>query len=156
MTNQPLRIYVDTCVFGGAFDAEFSVATVSFFDMVRAGRFQLIISSVVVLELNNAPMQVKNLFADLQEYMTILDADAAALALQRGYLDAGIVSPKWADDALHVALATTSQCDLIVSWNFKHIVNYRRMKLYCAINDAYGYPPIEIYTPEEMLDNDEE
>ncbi len=124
--------------------------------MVRAGRFQLIISSVVVLELKNAPIQVKNLFAELQEFMTILDTDAAALALQRGYLDAEIVSPKWADDALHVALATTSQCDLIVSWNFKHIVNYRRMKLYSAINEASGYPPIEIYTPEEMLDDDEE
>ena len=151
-----MRIYIDTCVFGGAFDLEFALATRRFFDMVRMGRFQLIISSVVVLELSNAPNQVNELFTDLQPYITIIDADPASLALQRGYLEAGIVSPKWADDALHVALATTSKCDLIVSWNFKHIVNYRRIKLYNMVNCEYGYPPIDIYTPEEVLDNDGE
>ena len=154
MTNRPIQIYVDTCVFGGILDSEFSLATKRFFDLVRRGEYHLVVSSLVVLELTYAPEPVRTLFADLQEYMTVVDPDEATLVLQRGYLEAGILTPKWSDDALHVALATTSRCDLIVSWNFKHFVNYRRIKLYGMVNVSQGYPPIDIYTPEEMLDDD--
>lgn len=87
--------------------------------------------------------------------MTVVDPNDATLKLQSGYLNAGIVSPKWSDDALHVALATTSGCDLIVSWNFQHIVNYRRILKYGVVNTAHGYPRIDIRTPEEVLDDEE-
>lgn len=92
----------------------------------------------------------------MQEHLTILDPDDAALMLQREYLNTGILSPKWSDDALHVAVATVAECDVIVSWNFKHLVNYRRITQYGMVNEAHGYPAIDIYTPEEMLIDDEE
>jgi len=153
--NQPIRVYVDTCVFGGTLDKEFALATARFFEMVRDGRYHLVISSLVVSEISVAPQQVLDLFNNLQEYLTVVDPDEATLKLQRGYLNAGIVSPKWSGDALHVALATTSGCDLIVSWNFQHLVNYRRIKKYGMVNTAHGYPPIAIHTPEEVLDDEE-
>jgi len=78
-----------------------------------------------------------------------------ALQLQTAYLTAGILTPTWADDALHVALATVMQCDLIVSWNFRHIVHFRKVPLYNAVNTLNGYKPIAINTPAEVLAYDE-
>jgi len=107
-------------------------------------------------EVHLAPLPVRELYQSLRDCITIVDVDETALALQRAYLAAGIISPKWEEDALHVAIATVSGCDLIVSWNFKHLVNFRRIKAYGRINKEKGYPPIDIYTPQEALTYDKE
>lgn len=59
------------------------------------------------------------------------------------------------DDALHVALATTSGCAMIVSWNFKHIVHYDKIRLYNAVNILRGYDEINIFSPWEVIDYEE-
>ena len=146
-----LRVYVDTCVFGGAFDREFQVATRRFFDEVRTGSFHLTVSALVQDELNEAPMQVSDLFAEMLEWTTVAPISADALDLQQAYMDAGILMPKWADDALHVAMATVADCSLIVSWNFKHIVHFEKIPQYNAVNAKYGYRPLAIYSPLEVL-----
>lgn len=74
-----------------------------------------------------------------------------ALALSRKYIEAGVLPERWTPDALHVALATINECGGIVSWNFKHIVNFRRIPQYDAVNIANGYGPIAIHTPPEVL-----
>lgn len=74
------------------------------------------------------------------------------MSLQQAYLNTGVVSPNWSDDALHVALASVSECAVIVSWNFKHIVNLRRISLYNAVNMIYGYRSLEIRSPLEILE----
>ncbi|MFA6243120.1 MAG: hypothetical protein WC655_19440 [Candidatus Hydrogenedentales bacterium] len=79
-----------------------------------------------------------------------------AVRLQEAYLRAGIVGPKWSDDALHVAFAAVSRCSLLVSWNFKHIVHYRKIALYNAINIVEGYGEIGIHTPEEVIQYEDE
>jgi hypothetical protein len=65
------------------------------------------------------------------------------------------VSSKWADDALHVATATVTDCALIISWNFKHIVHFQKIPLYNAINIANGFRAIAIHSPLEVLNDDE-
>jgi hypothetical protein len=55
------------------------------------------------------------------------------------------------DDALHVALATVNNCDMIVSWNFKHIVHYDKIRAYNGINIRLGYSVIAIYSPKEVI-----
>jgi hypothetical protein len=153
-----LRVYVDTCVFGGAFDSEFQVATRRFFDEVKSGSFHLIVSALVQDELGEAPSQVSDLFAEMLVWTTVAPISADALDLQQAYLDAGILAPKWADDALHVAMATIADCSLIVSWNFKHIVHFEKIPQYNAVNAIHGYRPLAIYSPLEVLhyDNEEE
>jgi len=146
-----LRVYVDTCVFGGAFDSEFQVATRRFFDEVRSGSLHLIVSALVQDELGDAPSQVSDLFAEMLEWTTVAPISADALDLQQAYMDAGILAPKWADDALHVAMATVTDCGLIVSWNFKHIVHFEKIPQYNAVNARHGYRPLAIYSPLEVL-----
>lgn len=79
----------------------------------------------------------------------------AALSLQQAYLDNGVLTSNWADDALHVALASISECTAIVSWNFKHIVNLKRISLYNAVSMLHGYRSIEIRSPLEVLEYDD-
>ena len=60
-----------------------------------------------------------------------------------------------ATDALHVAVATVTGCEVIVSWNFRHIVNFERIPMYNKINAVNGYNPIAIYSPLEVLADEE-
>ena len=145
-----MLVYVDTSVFGGVFDPEFERASKAFFDRVRDGAFEVVVSPVVVDELKHAPVAVRQLFDELEPSFARVDPDEAAYTLRRAYLDAHVVSTKWAADALHVAMATVSGCRAIVSWNFKHIVNYKRIPLYNEVNQKQGYGPIAIHSPQEM------
>lgn len=70
--------------------------------------------------------------------------------------NSGVVTPKSMDDALHVALATVSSCNLIVSWNFKHIVHFDKIPKYNAVNTLNGYGPIGIFSPMEVIRYDNE
>jgi len=55
-----------------------------------------------------------------------------------------------------VALATVSGSRLIVSWNFRHIVNYRKIPMYNGVNLGRGYDPLAIHTPQEVIEGDNE
>lgn len=151
-----IRVYADTSVFGGAFDSEFADPSISFFDRVREGVFELVVSSVVLDELRDAPDNVRLFFERLEPAMVRVDIDAEAYDLQQAYLRAHVVEAKWEADALHVAVATVAGCRAIVSWNFRHIVNFRRIPLYNAVNQAEGYGPLAIHTPPEVLIDDDE
>ena len=147
----PIRVYADTSVFGGVFDEEFQTASRIFFDQVRSGRFRLMTSAIVQEEISPAPVEVQEFFAGMLSSMEIADVSEEALGLRAAYLDAQIVSPKWSDDALHVAIATTSGCSLIVSWNFKHIVHFEKIPLYNAVNTLKGYSHVGIFSPLEVI-----
>ncbi|MDZ7363332.1 MAG: type II toxin-antitoxin system VapC family toxin [candidate division KSB1 bacterium] len=145
------RVYVDTSVFGGVFDKEFQRASQDFFDQIKNGQFALITSAVVHEEIVPAPQEVKDFFGKMLPHAEVVDITEDALKLRQAYLDAKIVSAKFSNDALHVALATVSDCMIIVSWNFKHIVHYQKIPLYNAVNILHDYNQISIYSPWEVL-----
>ncbi len=150
------RVYTDTSVFGGVFDTEFSHPSTLFFNQVRAKRFQLVISPVVQDEIQLAPDDVRSLFDNLFPLTEFVEISEQALLLRQAYLQTGIVTPKSAADALHVALATIARCNFIVSWNFKHIVHFQKIPLYQAVNKLRGYHEIDIYSPLEVIADDNE
>lgn len=149
--SQTTRVYVDTSVFGGVFDAEFQTASRAFFQQVTEGRFQLVISSVVQREIDEAPARVREFFGELAGLADFINSTAEALQLRQAYLNAGIVTAKSAADALHVALATVAKCRLIVSWNFRHLVHFQKIPLYQGVNLVNGYEVIHIYSPPQVL-----
>ncbi len=146
-----IRVYADTSVFGGVLDPEYAEASRTFFDQVKAGRFQLVTSPAVQAEVDLAPSTVRELFEELVPLMEILDVSEQALNLQQAYLAAQIITPSRAVDALHVALATVARCAVIVSWNFRHIVHFKKIPLYNAVNAVNGYQPIAIHSPQEVI-----
>jgi len=155
MKTPPFRVYVDTCVFGGAFDVEFATATQTFFAQVRLGRFSLVVSALVQDEIATAPLPVRELMEEMLPFGATAFPTDEALLLQAAYIEAGILTPRWADDALHVAMATVQNCDIIVSWNFQHIVHFQKVPRYNAVNTLKGYGPIAINTPAEVLGYEE-
>ncbi|OGQ86474.1 MAG: hypothetical protein A2512_12690 [Deltaproteobacteria bacterium RIFOXYD12_FULL_56_24] len=155
MTKRPIKVYADTSVYGGVFDEEFAEASQAFFDLVRSGEFTLCVSEVVHQELSAAPGNVNELFMELLPTAQLLDIEAESLELQQAYIAEGILTEKWYDDALHVALAAVAECNIIVSWNFKHIVNFRKIPLFNAVNVLKGYRQIAIHSQLEVIDYEE-
>lgn len=152
----PIRAYADTSVYGGVFDEEFATNSIIFFDQVKEGRFLMVISPVLEEEISCAPDIVKTHYQEMARIAEPVTLIADAVNLQEMYLEKGVVTRKFADDALHVAFATVSRCILLVSWNFKHIVHYDKITLYNAINLASGYGEIRIHTPSEVIDYEDE
>jgi hypothetical protein len=145
---KPMRVYVDTSVFGGFFDAEYSHDTQRFFEGVFAGKVILLLSDTLARELIEAPEQVQDLFArTLSNCGERLPLTAEAIALQEAYVQAGVVTPRYMDDALHVAQASPARSDAIVSWNFRHLVNPTQVRAFNGVNVANGYPLVLIVTP---------
>jgi hypothetical protein len=147
----PTRIYADTSVYGGCFDPEFKAASLLFFDQVRQGRFTLAISALLTAEIEPAPAPVRELYQSLAPFSSPALLTGEALDLRDAYLAAGIVSERSEDDALHVALATTSGCRILVSWNYKHIVHVDKAPRYNAVNTLRGLPPVDIHAPPEVI-----
>ena len=148
------RIYVDTSVFGGYFDAEFEEFTKPFFEMVMNGEFRVVYSSITEQELEKSPERVKQLVRGLPvesvDFVDLADTeDAINLASQ--YIAEKVVGRTSFDDCLHIALATIHKADCLASWNFKHIVNVVRIRGYNAVNLKLGYSTIDIRSPKELI-----
>jgi len=146
------KVYIDTSVLGGYFDKEFDLATRRFFDEVKKGEYKVVISNVTEGELLNAPEGVRSLLnvLDIDYEVIKLTDDVVSLALE--YIRENVVGQTSYDDCLHIAIATVSRLDLLVSWNFKHIVNIKRIRGYNGINIKNGYPSIEIRSPKDLID----
>ena len=148
-----IRVYADTSVFGGTEDEEFAEASKRFFDLVNAGKYCVLVSQVTLDELDGAPDRVRAVMAALPEG----SAEEAPVGVEvsklaQAYIDAGVLSDSSRSDAVHVAAATVARADVILSWNFKHIVNYDRIRKFNGVNALNGYPQIEIHSPLEMDD----
>lgn len=149
-----MRVYADTSVFGGVFDPEFADPSNQFFADVDIGRFSLVTSAVVAAEIEPAPEEVRAFFERYIAIAEVVDVNDEALRLQQQYLSTGIVTSQAEQDALHVAVASVSRCDLIVSWNFKHIVHFDKIGKFNAVNVLRGQGQIGIYSPLEVISYD--
>jgi len=147
-----LRVYLDTSVLGGAFDVEFAEATLRLLEYVHRGRIIPLISQTLVAEIAKGPERVKQLLDDIpQDRAEIIRLTPDMVELQKAYLRARVVTAKYADDAYHVAQATLARSDVIVSWNFRHIVHPQRIKAFNAVNRALGYDIMVILSPSDLL-----
>lgn len=146
-----MRIYADTSVFGGIFDEEFCEPTKQFFSEIDAGRFIIVTSAIVEAEIEPAPKKIRDFFTRYMAVAEIAEINREMLTLRQHYISAGVVTPKSSEDALHVAIASVTQCNLIVSWNFKHIVHFDKIPKYNAVNTLNGYGQIGIYSPLEVI-----
>lgn len=148
---RPIRVYADTSVFGGVFDDEFARASETFFNEVWAGWLALVTSAVVEDELAAAPTRVRDYFDQILPQLERAELTEQAVTPRRAYMAAGIVTKTSATDALHVAIATTSTCAALVSWNCRHIVHFQKIPLYNAVNRLHGFAEIAIHTPLEVV-----
>jgi hypothetical protein len=151
------RVYIDTSVLGGCFDTEFAPWSNALLQDFRLGRLQPVLSELIEAELADAPSQVQDLYVDLLVLKPeVISVTATALALAEIYQQRNILTSKFYDDGVHIALATIAEVDLLVSWNFRHIVRYDKIRLFNAVNLEQGYKPLAIYSPREVASYDED
>ena len=145
------RIYIDTSVVGGYFDDEFTIDTVPFFDRIKNREIVVIVSDLLEAELSRAPEFVRELLAMIpDEQIEKIRLSQEAIELADKYIEAKVVGKTSRADCQHIAIATLCKADVLVSWNFKHIVNLERIRGYNGINYQFGYSMIEIRTPKEI------
>lgn len=145
-------IYIDTSVIGGCFDKEFDQASLALFELIKQGKYLCVYSNVTLEELKGAPQKVKDILDNLNpNFKQKVMVDNECRFLADCYLENGVLPPKSYTDALHLACATIVEADYIISWNFKHIVNYRRIKLVNTLNRQLNYQPIQIFSPPQII-----
>ena len=146
------RVYIDTSVIGGCFDHEFEEWSNKLFDEFNNGWKIAVLSDITLDELTNAPKRVRQIIETMPEHtFEIFASDNESEELANKYLLDKAVTEKYYEDALHIAIATIQQVHVLASWNFKHIVNLEKIKLYNAVNLKNSYPMIEIRTPREII-----
>ena len=146
------RLYIDTSVFGGNFDIEFADFTIPLFERIQKGEFITLFSTVTQDELENAPLNVKQLVINLRiENTEFLEITDEAVELATEYITEKVVGKTSYADCLHIALATINRADYLISWNFKHIVNVERIRGYNAINIKNGYKQLDIRSPRDFV-----
>lgn len=151
-----LFVYVDASVIGGCEDVEFAEASHALWRLFAKGTFVQVLSQHTLRELQDAPDSVRARILEIPEaHQVVLTDTPEADALADAYLAHGIIGPGSRSDALHVALKTIGHVDVLVSWNFKHIVNLGRIRLFNAVNLEQGYGLVEIRTPREVLADEE-
>ena len=149
----PLHIYLDTSVIGGFFDLEFAGPTQALFDRIERGDFRVYVSDVIRRELAPAPPRVRELLNQIPAaFLVNLLLDPEAEALASAYIAGNALGKGSLADAQHIALASVNRLDVVVSWNFKHIVNLDRIRFFHAINLQNGYPTVDIRSPLEFTE----
>jgi predicted nucleic acid-binding protein len=147
------RVYIDTSVVGGIYDIEFDIFTKMFFDKAFRGEITLIVSDLLEEELLNAPTDIKTFFKTLPtEQLELVKLTKDSIVLAELYIAEKVVGETSRADCRHIALATINKADVLVSWNFKHIVNLKRIRGYNSINLREGLHTLEIRSPKELME----
>jgi predicted nucleic acid-binding protein len=122
------------------------------FEKVNLGQIKCVYSNLTESELLNAPERVKNYFESIKdEFKEKVLVSPEALKLAQIYIEEKVVGETSLDDCIHIATATLNKVNVLVSWNFKHIVNIYRIRGYNSINLRLGHPILEIHSPKEIV-----
>ncbi len=145
-----IRIYVDTSVIGGCFDPEFQSWSNGLIEDFRKRVFRLVLSDVTAAEVASAPGVVRELYSELLSFAESLSVTEEALSVLAAYESHNVIGARFRNDMLHIALATVAEVDVLVSWNFRHIVRLDKIQQFNGINIELGYKTLSIYSPREV------
>jgi predicted nucleic acid-binding protein len=151
-----LKLYLDTSVISNLFapDApEMMADTLKLWEDIQNERYNTVISTITTSEMNDCPEPKRSaMYSELAKInydAVVLDDEAISLA--NLYISIGGISQKDIVDARHIAVATVNGCDIIVTWNFKHMINYNAIRAVDAVNRIENYGLISILSPTSLL-----
>jgi len=153
MDKRKIKVYLDTSVISALFDKknpERQFLTQQFFKNVDA--FDTYVSEVVLAEINKTRnIRLRTKLRKVAISFKILSVDEESRKLAENYVKHGAIPSDYAEDAMHISIATVNRIDYLLSWNFKHIVKVKTRKIVNMVNISMGYPELEIVTPGELL-----
>jgi len=159
--DDKLRLYLDSSVLGATFDTESKErvsVTQGFLKWLSKRGHTACISGVTLEEIGKAPTRIRSGIEQTLRSLRleILAETNDAKRLASAYLAARAVPQNSIADARHIAVASVHNVDALVSWNFQHMVNlFRRRKVH-AVNLTHGKPLIDIVSPIELLEAEED
>jgi predicted nucleic acid-binding protein len=122
------------------------------FERFNNGEIIFVVSDLLDLELLNAPEQVRqHLHNYPSKKFQRVELTEEAIILADPYIKEKVVGKTSLEDCRQIALATITKVDVLASWNFKHIVNLDRIKGYNSVNMRLGYSIIEIRSPKDLV-----
>ena len=125
-------------------------------DKFKRGEMIAVISELTTLELKDAPQEVQDILKEIPERkIEYVELTEEAVNLAGKYITEGVIGRGKLVDAEHIAVATINRVDVLVSWNFRHIVNLQKIRGYNSVNLKYGYPLLEIRSPLEVITYEE-
>jgi len=153
--NKKLKLYLDTSIPNHLFADDVPIrkgATHLFFQNIEKNKevFEIFVSDVVIKEIERAPSDKKAKLLFAIKGVQVLEITDETDALAKEYIKAGIIPAKYEADAYHIAIVSVYNLDVLISWNFEHMVNLKTRRMVNAINELKGYKHIEIVTPEEV------
>lgn len=156
-----LKVYLDTSVISYLYqlDApERMEDTLEVWEMFRNKKYDVYISNIVLNEISGCNEEKLNI---LLEYLneieyTVVETDENTVELAEKFIDFGILRQKSFDDCQHIAAAILAGCDIIISWNFKHIVNVKTVRGVKVITTLEGYKDLMIYPPSVLLESEDD
>ena len=147
-----LRVYLDTSVFSAYEDdrvPERQAETRVFF--ARRSEFEVSTSELARRELERTPdPSRRDALLRLLDGLALHTITDPMRRLADQYVALGIFSSFDINDALHVAAAVLTRQDVLLSWNFKHLVNRRRRAMVNQTSVALGLPILDIVAPPEL------
>jgi predicted nucleic acid-binding protein len=151
-----MKFYLDTSILGGLFDKEFDRPTRELFDFTKRKGIKIIYSEILGKELELAPEHIKieakkTLLKAKAEYIEVITGEMLNLADK--YIEVGALTKKSINDAQHIAIATVAGASAIISWNFRHMVNFIKIQQYNFVNFQEGYKMISIYSPMAIIES---
>lgn len=146
------RFYFDTSVLSGVFDTEFAEHSTILMEKVKLGQIKAVISELAEVEIMKARKEIRDFYKSLpKEHIEFVEITKDVLLLADTYIAEKVVGKTSKNDCLHIGMATVCKVDLLVSWNFKHIVNIYRIRGYNAVNIKLGFPQLEIRSPKDIV-----
>ena len=132
--------------------------TIKVWDILKTGQYDILISDLVLAELNECKEPKRSI---LKKYLSQINYKRVKISkeneeLANEIVEQGILNKKSFDDCLHIASAILSDCNIILSWNFKHMVNVNTINGIRRITFAKRFNSIDIYAPYVILNEKEE
>jgi len=160
MTNQ-IKIYLDTSVISHlqATDTPEKMAdTLLLWEDIKTGIYEVVISNVTIDEINDCAEPKRSfMLNELKKIpLTVIETETKVEELSREFIRLGILKEKSIDDCMHIATALLAKCDIIISWNFKHIVNDKTIEGVKTISKTKGFDSIKIYCPSILIGGKDE
>jgi hypothetical protein len=150
-------IYIETTIpsyyFNSREDAELKVLskwTREWWDE-RRHEANLVTSLAVIEELSGGNHPFKKEKLALMDKIPLLPVTQKAIDVARVYVARKAMPNDPKGDALHLALASVYKCDMLLSWNCRHIVNYQKAGHLKQLNGELRLGVPMLLTPMELL-----
>ena len=156
-----LKVYLDTSVVSYLYQVdapEKMQNTLDLWDLFRNNVYEVYISDIVIREISGCNEEKLKILLDYLDQIdyNIIETDEDTVELAGKFIDFGILKQKSFDDCQHIAAAILAGCDIITSWNFKHIVNVKTVRGVKVITTLEGYKDLLIYPPSVLIESEDD